>query len=98
VVKIDRQNRVSGWKNEITGAHALAVDKNRILLWGGYGQNKTRCMVQDFGSEQISGTRELILSLPGGVSLFGANFMGRGSILYAFDEKRWFSFDLSQIG
>jgi hypothetical protein len=97
VVRINPQNDVSGWKNNVAGANALAVDENRILLWGGYGENKTRCVVQDLTSEMLTNYRELTLSLPGKTALFGATVIGRDSILHAFQENCWYSFDLRQL-
>jgi hypothetical protein len=98
VVKIDSQNKVSGWKNDVAGASALAVDENRVLLWGGYGENKTRCVVvKDLASEKLTNRRELTLSLPGNAALLGANVIGRDSILHAFRDNCWYTFDLRQI-
>jgi hypothetical protein len=97
LVKIDSKSRVRGWKNEISGANALAVDDKRVLLWGGYGDNHSRCVVQEFGDKELVNPRELTLSFPHGVNSMGARVAGRGPVLHAFVETTWFTFDLSRV-
>lgn len=97
LVRIDSHKRVRGWENEVGGANALAVDGQRALLWGGYGEKRTRCVVQDIADEALVRSRELILQLPDGSDLMGATIVGGGSTLHAFIGNAWFSFDLNQL-
>jgi hypothetical protein len=97
LVKIDSDKRVQGWKNDVGGASALAVDGRRALLWGGYGEKRSRCVVQDIGSEALIHSREIEIGLPSGFELMGAKVIGRGSTLHAFAANSWFTFDMGQI-
>lgn len=97
LVKIDTNKRIQGWKNDVGGASALAVDGRRALLWGGYREKHSRCVVQDIGSEALVHSREIEINLPFGFELMGAKVIGRGSTLHAFAANSWFTFDMGQI-
>jgi hypothetical protein len=97
LVKIDSDKRVQGWKNGVGGASALAVDDEHVLLWGGYGANHSRCIVQNIGNEALEHPREIEVGLPAGYELMGAKVMGRGSTLHVFAGNSWFTFDIEQI-
>lgn len=97
LVKIDSDKQVRGWKNEVGGASALVVDGRHALLWGGFGEKRTKCVVQDIGGEALACSRELTLRLPDGSDLMGAAVVGRDSTLHAFIGNAWFFFDLNQV-
>lgn len=97
LVKIDSDHQVRGWKNEVGGASALAVDGRRALLWGGYGDKRTRCVLQDIDQESLNSSREIQIGLPSGFELMGATVIGRASMLHAFTGNSWFKFDLRQV-
>ena len=97
LVKIDSSKQVEGWKNEICAANALAVNSKCVLFWGGYQEQSTRCVLQNFGDQILIGQREISLNLPDGLDIDGANIIGRGSILHAFAGKKWLSFDINSI-
>ena len=97
LVEIDSDHQVRGWKNEVGGASALAVDGRRALLWGGYGDKRTRSIVQNIEDEALTNSRELTISSPSGFELMGATVIGRGSTLHAFAANSWLTFDMSQI-
>jgi hypothetical protein len=97
VVRIDSSKKVRGWTNEVGGASALAVDGQRVLLWGGYGDTRTRCVMQNLSGEALNNPREVQLALPVGFDLMTATVVGRDSTLHAFTENAWFTFDMMQI-
>jgi hypothetical protein len=97
LVRIDSDYQVQGWKNDVGGASALAVDGRRALLLGGYGEKRTRCVVQDISQESLINSREIEIGLPSGFELIGATVIGRGSTLHAFTGNSWFTFDLRQV-
>ena len=97
LVKIGSDKRVQGWKNEIGGANALAVNDRYVLLWGGYGDKHTRCVLQNFGDQTLTQSRELSFNFPSGLDLKGIKIVGRGSMLHAIADKTWFAFDTNQI-
>ena len=97
LVTIESDNRVQGWKNDAGGASALAVDGRRVLLWGGYGEKRSRCVVQEISDKALTNSREVKVGLPAGFELIGATVIGRDSMLHAFAANSWFTFDLGQI-
>ena len=97
LVKINSDKQVQGWKNEIGGASSLAVNDGCVLLWGGYGEKRTRCVLQNFGNQVLTNAREFTLNLPNGFDLKGTKFIGRESTLHAFTDKVWFAFDANKF-
>jgi hypothetical protein len=97
LVKIDNRQNVCGWRNEIRGANALAVHGKRVLLWGGYEEKHSRCVLQKFGGDKLVNSRELVIRLANGSNLKGARVIGRGSKLHAFVGASWFTFDLANV-
>ena len=96
VIKIDDQRNICDWRNDIRGAKALAVDDRRVLLWGGYGEKHSRCVLQEFGHDKLIHPREFVIRLKNGSDLRGARVVGRGSKLHAFVDSSWFTFDLAK--
>lgn len=96
VVQITK-NGVHGWENKFRGAKALAIDRQRVLLWGGYEKERERCIVQTIADEKLVSPQKLDLHLPNGKSLEKAKIIGRGSILHAFVGTTWYQFDLRDL-
>jgi hypothetical protein len=90
LVKINSDKQVEGWNNTIGGANALAINNDGVLLWGGYGNKRTRCVLQKFGDKTLIESREVSLSLPDGFDLAEAEVVGRGSALHTFTGNKWF--------
>jgi hypothetical protein len=97
LVKIDNQRNVCGWRNEIRGAKALAVHGKRVLLWGGYEKQHSRCVLQEFGDERLVHSRELAIRSKNENNLKGARVVGRGSKLHTFVGSSWLTFDLAKV-
>jgi hypothetical protein len=97
LVRIDSRKQVRAWKNTVAGASALAVNSDHILLWGGYGEKHARCVLQNIQGDSLANPVQLCLTLPFGVNALGATIVGRGSVLHAFSERTWFTFDLAEV-
>lgn len=95
LVRIDANFQVRAWKNTVTGARVIAVSPSRVLLWGGYGEKRARCVMQTLQSNSVVNPVELCLSIPAGLDGATATFIGRGSVLHAFSNNRWFTLDIS---
>jgi len=50
VIRVNEAGKIDAWRNEFHGAKAIAVDRERVLLYGGYQHEKTRCVVQTTGT------------------------------------------------
>jgi len=97
LVKINSEKQVQGWKNEVGGASALVVDGRRALLWDGYGEKRSRCVVQDIGNDTLARPCEIEIGFPNGFEPMGATVIGRDSKLHAFAGNAWLTFDVGQI-
>ncbi len=91
----DGQRR--GWKNEFEGARAIISDNHRVLLFGGYGKDGLRCIVQDLGESKMKNARAVELNLPFKGSLKMAQVHSRGSVLHLFTKTHWLQLDLAQL-
>jgi hypothetical protein len=97
VVRVGRGDQISAWVNGVDGVGTLAVDDERILLWGGYGDDRTRCVVRSVAGDQLGPSRWLDLRLPDGGDLSAARVIGRGPVLHAFAGDSWYTFDLREL-
>jgi hypothetical protein len=97
IVKIDPDFNTTGWCNEFRGARAIAVDEPRILLWGGYSDNITRCIVQTIRGETLINPVNLELSLSNADITQARRVIGRGSVLHFFCGTCWYKFDLKEL-
>jgi len=96
VVHVDWDGDATGYNNEFAGAKAIVVHPQRIMLYGGYSGERSRCVVQNF-ADHLYGKREIRLTLPDGKSLEKLAIYGRGSVLHAFEGPRWYQFDIRQL-
>jgi hypothetical protein len=83
IVRIDG-GRVSGWRNTVRGARALAVDyRGKILLAGGYGPERDRLVEGRLSNDGLEVINESRLTLPDGSELPPqAIIAGRGPDLF----------------
>ena len=93
-----QSGQVRAWKNQIGGANALVVDGRRLVLWGGYGDNHSRCVFQEIAGESLINCVELNVKFPSGSNPMPTRVRGRGNTLHAFGEKTWLAFSLDAIG
>ncbi len=84
------------WRNEMTGARGLIVDNHRVLLFGGYTENRSRCVIQDLGEDAMQNAREIELVLPSGDPIAKARVLNRNSTLHLFLNTCWYQLDLAQ--
>jgi hypothetical protein len=96
VVRIDSSRRVRAWRNTVRGARAIAVSDQRVVLWGGYGEERTRCVVQEYTESEDDLTKmELIdLRFPIEVHSKAIRVTGRGKSLHAFVGAQWYSWTM----
>lgn len=97
LVRIDAEFKVQGWRNKFVGARAIAVDAQRVLLWGGYSTDRYRCIVQTIDGDNLVAPIELELRLPDSEISDAKYVLGRGSILHFFCGTCWYQFDLANL-
>lgn len=98
IVRIDADYHVRAWKNEISGARTFAVDGDRVLLFGGYGDRRTSCALLDLNNDKADWVAEVTLAIPESVDLNQATVIGRGKELHVFSGDDWLRFSLDSIG
>jgi len=96
VIRLKPGGTKRAWKSEFAGARAITSDNHRVLLFGGYTENRTRCVVQDLGDDSMKNAREVGFLLHSGEKLERPQVRGRGSILHFFVDTSWYQLDLAQ--
>ena len=97
IVRIDSDYKIRAWSNEISGARTFAVDGERVLLFGGYGDRRTSCVLLDLNNDRADLVAEVSLVIPETVDLSQATVRGKGKELHVFSGDDWFRFSLDSI-
>lgn len=91
-------DEVSGWRNDIGGATALAVAGSRVALFGGYEPGHDRLAVGDLVDGRLQVTDRYRLALPDGSPLpVETRAVGRGSELHFLTDRDWYRLSLSDL-
>jgi hypothetical protein len=89
IVRI-RAAAVAGWSTEVRGAHALVVADDRVVLVGGYGEDRRRLVAGSIQGEAFSVDRPARLVMPNGRPVpRTATVLGRGSELHVVVGQSW---------
>jgi len=97
IVRVD-EGKVTGWRNRVTGAKAIAVSGSQAALYGGYGPNHDRLVVGSLKDERFQQTGEYRLVLPGGGPLPPQTLViGRGPCLHLLSGDSWYQFGFSDL-
>ena len=94
---IGRDGRRRGWQTGVAGESALAVDHQRVLLFGGYGEQPDRAILADLGETALTRRQEVRLVLPSGGAPSTARAIGRGAVLHLFAGAQWWQADLRRL-
>ena len=108
VVHIGDEFRTQGWNtDQHVNPSCLAVDRDRVLLWGGYGRGRALnhgviVSVEQNERNGIATSIPFQLLLPGDAQLderacFRVRAIGRGPILNVSLECCWYQTDLREI-
>lgn len=97
IVRVDKKRTVHAWSNEVAGARAIAVDGNRVLLFGGYGEDRNRCIIQSLStSGKAMNQTECTLKAP--FDIGASTVLARGANLHAVHQGTWYQLSLSDLG
>ena len=97
VVRI-RDGTVASWPNAVAGARALAIDGNRVALYGGYGPDQDRLVTGQLAAEGVQVTGEYRVILPGGQPLPAqTQVIGRGACLHFLTTDSWYQLTIPDI-
>jgi hypothetical protein len=97
VIRINQDRMVDRWGNQFTGAHAMAVSGEQVALFGGYSEDKKRCVVQRCGaSGHMEDPLRLQLALPGTEKLDASNVKSRNASFHTVTET-WYQLNIDQL-
>jgi hypothetical protein len=97
LVRIEPGGVAHGWQTGLTGARALAVDQQRVLIFGGYQPHRQRCVLADLGETALVHQQQCRLVLPSGELPDASKVIGRGPILHLFIGTSWWQADLRRL-
>lgn len=97
VVRI-HDGAVTGWRNEIRSATALAVRGSRLAFYGGYEAYRDRLVAGVLDDDQFRVTGEYRLVLPDGQEMpREARVFGRGADLHIVTRDDWYRLSLEDL-
>jgi hypothetical protein len=97
-IRPDRTHRpVRVWANRVRGAKAAAVHGERVVFYGGYGEERDRLAHGEIMETSVEPSDVGLLTLPDGSAPGRRRVVGRGSRIYVQAEPftTWGVFDLS---
>lgn len=95
-VRVDKNKKKHVWKNQVHGAHALAVDGDRVLLFGGYDKDKNRCVVQTLSSSGVAKNKTRY-SIKASFDLEPTGVVARGANLNVVHEGMWYQLSMGDL-
>jgi len=97
IIRIDSEFRVTAWHSDLSGPREMAVDGDRLLVYGGYMDNANDCWLVKLGDSAAERILPVQLRLPNGVGLDNAAVVGRGRFLHVLIDDFWYRFAVPPI-
>lgn len=97
LVRIDSAGTVEAWRTEIRGARAFATDGRHVLFYGGYAEERERCLLAQVQGDAVSVTDDCRLVVTSGEPVEKPFVVGRGSELHVFSDTAWYSTDVGPV-
>jgi hypothetical protein len=98
LIQIALDDSIVSWQTPVTAAQALAVGEGRAAFYGGYGDDRDRCVLVEFREGELVELESVRLLLPSGAPVAGQPIIGRGHFLNVFDGPRWSRLDVRAAG
>ncbi|SRR6266404_879097 len=98
VALIDSDRNVRCWSTESAGAKTFAVGDGKVLLYGGYGEQRNECTLLHLADTDAPLIAKVSLCLPAGVDPLRTKVIGRNNQLHLFFEDDWFVFSVDSLG
>jgi hypothetical protein len=94
-------NTPYSWRTDIHGASAVAVSGSLVAIFGGYGEDRMRCVLGQMIQGVIEDQRQVELVTEQGVALPNLDdfhrVIGRASQLHFFVGDAWYSLNLDTL-
>lgn len=96
IARVDKNHQIKYWQNKIAGARCIAIDRELVMLYGGYQPKLDRLVVQrllDDGRCEV--VLEDTLAFPKHKDFL--KFTGRANALHAITDDCWYQFASSDF-
>ena len=94
---VDRSCAVRAWTNQVSGAKALAVDGDRLVLVGGYEWAASRVALLRLGAQAAEGFVELEIDPPFRRTDPASLLVGRNDVVHLVQDGTWMSFSVADV-
>jgi len=98
IVRVDSEHRATAWATGLRGPRELAVGKDYVLVYGGYGERRTNCSLVRLLDGRAEDAGEVVLRLPNGFDPKGSTVIGRGKLLHVLAGDEWYVFRVPSEG
>jgi hypothetical protein len=95
---IDSNWQVRCWKTKSAGGHTFAVGGQKVLLYGGYNEERTTCKLFKLGENNTELIAHVSLVFPMEVDLSRSTVIGRDAELHVFSGDDWYRFSIESLG
>ena len=98
LVRIAPDGEIENWDTRFNGgARAFAVASPNVVFFGGYEDERDRCVLFKFESGRVVEVAPLRLVLPTNVQLRSDHVVGRNSKLHALADNVWYQLDVREL-
>jgi hypothetical protein len=97
IAHVDSNGRVRCWNTATSGASAFAVGNEKILLYGGYREQRNACKLLGLHDQNATIVAEVSLILPREIDLTRDRVIGRDKLLHAFLGDDWYVFSIDSL-
>ena len=94
ILRIRRNGEARFWSNGVNGAAAIAVDGDRVVLYGGYAEDASRIALLKLGEKAAAWIGELTLAGP---KMVRGQVVGRGDTIHLIGDGTWGRFTVVDI-
>jgi hypothetical protein len=97
IAQIDAELRVRCWSTKVPGARALAAGQDKILLFGGYEDQRSVCTLLHLDDGVAESVAEIKLILPRSIDIRIDKVIGRDKQLHVFMDENWYVFSIDGV-
>jgi len=97
LVRIDHAGSTRAWSTDIAGARAVAIHGDRVLFFGGYGDDRNAAQLGRLDRSDVDDLRTLAICDSAGRRIAPDLAVGRGRCLHLLAGSTWWRVDLATL-
>jgi hypothetical protein len=97
LVRIAPDGTMRTWLSPISGARALGIGREHAVFFGGYRDDRQRCVLAEFGERSLTEKNQLRLWKASGEPLLATGGVGRGPFLHFLDGPDLYRLDVRTL-